>query len=92
VGLFGLVNWAITSYMINLSIVLSTLSFCVKICDGTAGNCEDCAVGGDGIRLLWRFLDLWLWVGFGLDMGIGVVWHWICDLWHYRRVCYLWDW
>jgi hypothetical protein len=32
------------------------------------------------------------WVGFGLDLRIGVVRHWVCDLWHCRRICYLWSW
>jgi hypothetical protein len=29
---------------------------------------------------LW--LEWWRWIGFGLDLRIDVVWHWVCDLWH----------
>jgi hypothetical protein len=51
---------------------------------------------GEGIRLLQRLLDLrrrwWWWISFGLDLGIGVIWHWVCDLWYCRRVCYLGSW
>jgi hypothetical protein len=53
-------------------------------------------VGGESVGLLRRLLDLWWrwWRrdGFGLDLRIGVVCHWVCDLWHCQRICYLWSW
>jgi hypothetical protein len=70
--------------MVYLSVVVSVLSFGVKISVGTSNNCEDCAVGGEGFWLLWGFLDLWQrwgWrVGFCLNLRISVAWHWVCDL------------
>jgi hypothetical protein len=53
-------------------------------------------VGGEGIGLLRRLLNLWQrcgwWVGFGLDLRVGIVGHWVCNLWHFRRICGLWSW
>jgi hypothetical protein len=89
VGPFGLGDGAFNNYMIYFSIVISVLSLGVKIGVGASDNCEDCAMGEKGFKLLWRFLDLWRrwWrlVDLGLDLGIVTVWHWVCDLWHYRR-------
>jgi hypothetical protein len=70
---FGLGNWAFDTYMINLSIVISTLSLDVEISVGTSDNCEDYIMGGESFGLLRRFLDLWRWIGLGLDLVIGVV-------------------
>jgi hypothetical protein len=96
VGPFSLGDWAFDGYMINLSIVISVLSLGVKIGVGTSSNCEDCAMGREGFRLPRRFLDLWWrwwrWVGLGLDLRIGIIWYWVCDLWHCQGVCYLWSW
>jgi hypothetical protein len=68
---------AFDSYMIDLPIIVSMLSLCVRIGIGTFGDCEDCAVGGKGVGLLQRFLDLWRgwWrrIGFGLDLRSGIV-------------------
>jgi hypothetical protein len=58
VGQFGLSDGAFDNYMIYFSIVISTLSFGVEISVRTARNCEDCAMGGEGFRLLRGFLDL----------------------------------
>jgi hypothetical protein len=44
--------------MINLPIIVYVLSLGVKIGVGTFGDCKDCAMGGEGVRLLRRFLDL----------------------------------
>jgi hypothetical protein len=44
--------------MIDLLIVVSALSHGVEIGVGTSGDCKDCAVGGEGVGLLRRFLDL----------------------------------
>jgi hypothetical protein len=88
-GPFGLGNGAFDSCMIDLSVIVSTLSLGIEIGVGASGNYEDCAIGGEGIELLWR---RWQRVGFGLDLRIGVVWHWVCKLWHCQRVCYLWSW
>jgi hypothetical protein len=82
--------------MIDLPIIISTLSLGVEIGVGTSDDCKDCVMGGEGVELLRRFFDLWWgWrrrIGFGLDLRVGVVWHWICDLWHCRRICYLCSW
>jgi hypothetical protein len=59
VGPFGLGDWAFDGYMVNLSIVISVLSLGVEISVGASGNCEDCAMGGEGFGLLRRLLDLW---------------------------------
>jgi hypothetical protein len=93
---FGLSDGAFDSYMIDFPIVICALSLGVEFGVGVSGNCEDCAVGGEGFKLLWGFLDLWQWwwrrVGFCLDLRIGVIWHWVCDLWHNWRICYSWSW
>jgi hypothetical protein len=93
---FGLSNWAFESYMIDLLEIVSSLSLGIKIDVRTSGDCEDCVMSGEGVGLLWRFLDLWRgwWrrVGFGLDLRAGVVSHWVCKLWHCQRICYLWSW
>jgi hypothetical protein len=87
VGPFGFCNETFFGDMIDLPIIIMTLSLGVKIGIGTSGNCEDCAVCGESIGLLWGFLDLrwrwrWRWIGFGFDLRVGVVWHGVCDLWH----------
>jgi hypothetical protein len=82
--------------MIFFSIVVSALSLGVKVGVGTSGNCEDCAMGGEGIRLLWRLMDLWWrwrwWISFGIDLRIWIIWRWVCDLRYCQRVCYLGSW
>jgi hypothetical protein len=86
-GPFGLGNGAFDIYMIDLSVIVSTLSLGINIIVRTSGDCEDCVMGRESVGLLRRLLDFWWrwwWrVGFGLDLRIGVVWHWVCDLWHY---------
>jgi hypothetical protein len=76
-----------------LPLIVYALSLGIKIGVRTSGDCEDCVVGGDSVGLLWRLLDLWWrwWqrVGFGLDLRIDIVWHWVCDLWHCRMIYYL---
>jgi hypothetical protein len=41
-------------------------------------------MGGEGIILLLGFSNLWWrwrrWVGFGFNLMVGVVWHWVGDL------------
>jgi hypothetical protein len=73
----GLGNGAFDIYMIDLPIIVSALSFRIQIGVGTPGNYKDCVMGGEGVGLLWRLLDLrrgwWQGVGFGLDLRIGVV-------------------
>jgi hypothetical protein len=49
---FGLSNGAFDSYKVYFSVVISTMSLGVKVGVGTSGNCENCAVGGEGIWLL----------------------------------------
>jgi hypothetical protein len=62
--------------MTYFSVVISALSLGVKVGVGASGDCEDCAMGGDGIGLLGRLLDLWRrWISFGLDLRVGVIWH-----------------
>jgi hypothetical protein len=94
-GPFGLGNGAFDSYMIDLPVIVCAISWYQNRC-WNPRNCEDCATGGEGVRLFWRLMDLWqMWwwrVGSSLDMRIGVVRHWVCNLWHCRRICYLWGW
>jgi hypothetical protein len=80
--------------MINLPLIITTLSLGVKIGIGTSGNCKDCDVCGESVNLLQMFLNLrWRWwISFGFDLRVGVVWHGVCDLRHRQRVCYLWSW
>jgi hypothetical protein len=80
----GLGDRAFDSYVVYFSVVVSALSFSVEVNVGSFGDYEDCAVGGEGIRLLQRLLNLWQrwgwWIGFSFDLSIVVVWHWVCDL------------
>jgi hypothetical protein len=75
---------AFDGYMVYFTVVISTLPLDVKVGVGTFGDYEDCTVGGEGIILLLGFLNLWRrwrrWVGFGLNLRVGVVWHWVGDL------------
>jgi hypothetical protein len=95
-GPFGLGNGTFNSDVIDLSVVILVMSLGIEIGIGTSGDCEDCVVGGKCVGLLWRLLDLRWWlrwrVGFGFDLGICVVWHWVSDLWYHWRVCDLWSW
>jgi hypothetical protein len=59
VGPFDLGNGALSSYMIDLSIIVSLLPLGIKTGVGTFSNYEECVMGGVGIRLLWRLLNLW---------------------------------
>jgi hypothetical protein len=70
VGPFGLCDGAFDSYMIYFPVVVSVLSFGVNISVGTFGNCEDCAVGGEGFWPLRGFLDLWRRWGGGLAYAL----------------------
>jgi hypothetical protein len=45
--------------MIDLLVIVSALSLGIKIGVGTSDNYEQCAVGGEGVGLLRRLLDLW---------------------------------
>jgi hypothetical protein len=84
VGPFGLGNMTFADDVIDLPMVITTLSLGVKIGIGTSGICEDCAIGAEGIGLLWRFWDSrWRWgIGFGFGLRVGVVWRGVCDLWY----------
>jgi hypothetical protein len=94
VGPFGLCNGTFDDNVINLPVIIMTLSLGMKIGIGTCGNYKDCTVCGESVDLLCRFLDLrWRWwIGFRFDLRVGVVCHGVCDLRHRRRVCYLWSW
>jgi hypothetical protein len=92
VGTLGLSDGAFDGYMVYFPVVISTVLLGVIIGVGTFGDCEDCAMGGDDIILFLGFLDLWWRVGFSFNLRVGVVWHWVGDLWSYWRICYLWSW
>jgi hypothetical protein len=79
-----LCNGTFDDNMINLPIIIMMMSLGVEVGVGTYGNYKDCAVCGESVSLLWRFLDLrWTWwIGFGFDLRGGGVWHGVCDLWH----------
>jgi hypothetical protein len=88
VGPFDLADRAFDSNVIDLPVIVLALSLGIKIAVRTSGDCEDCVVGGERVGLLQRFLNLRLrliqWVSFSFDLGIGIVWRWVCDLWHWR--------
>jgi hypothetical protein len=44
--------------MIDLLVIVSSLPLVVEIGVGDPGYCKDCAVGGKGVGLSWRFTDL----------------------------------
>jgi hypothetical protein len=90
---FGLRNGTFNGDVINLSVIIMTLSLGVEVSVGTSGNYKDCVMCGKSVILLQRFLDLrWRWwIGFGFNLRGGVVWHGVCYLWHQRGVCYLWS-
>jgi hypothetical protein len=94
VGPLGLGYGTFDNDVIELPIIVLTLSLGIKIAIGTSDDCQDCGVGGEGVGLLRGFLDLrWRWwVSFSFDLWVGVVWHWTCDLWNWQRVCYSWNW
>jgi hypothetical protein len=96
VGPFGLGNRTFNNNVIDMPITIVMLSLGVEINVGTSGNCDDCAMDGKIASLFQRFLDLrwrWRWwVGFDFDLRVGVVWHWVYELWYWWRVCYLQSW
>jgi hypothetical protein len=55
---FGLGDGTFDNNMIDLPVIVVALSLDVEIGVGISGNCEDCAMGGEGIGLLRRFMDL----------------------------------
>jgi hypothetical protein len=62
VGPFGLGDRTFDDDVIDLPVVITALSLGIEVGIGTFGNCEDCAVGGESVGLLWRFLDFrWRW-------------------------------
>jgi hypothetical protein len=78
-------NGAFDSDAINLLVIIMMSSLGVVVGIGTSGNCEDRMKNiAGGVSLLRRFLDFgWRWrrwVGFGFDLRVGVIWHWVCDL------------
>jgi hypothetical protein len=84
VGPFGLSDGTLDNYVIYFSVVISALPLGIEVGVGISDNCENCKMGGKGDSLLWRLFDLWWrwgwWIGFGLDLGVGVIWHWVGDL------------
>jgi hypothetical protein len=93
---FGLSDGTFDSNMIYLMIIVLTLSFGFKVGVLTSDNCEYGAMGGEGIRLLWRLLNLrqgwWWWVGLVFDLvSVGVAQCRVCDLWNCWRVGYFWN-
>jgi hypothetical protein len=72
-----LCNGTFDGDVIDVPVMITMLSLGVKIGIGTSDNCDDCAVCGESVSLLWRFLDLrwrWRWwIGFNFDLRVGVV-------------------
>jgi hypothetical protein len=94
VGPLGLGNGSFNNNVVNLHVIVSTLSLGIKISIGASDDCKDCAMSGESSILLLGFLDLWRrwrgWVGFGFDLGVGVVLCWVGDLRNCWRIYYLW--
>jgi hypothetical protein len=97
VGPFSTGDGTFDSDMVDLAIVISTLSFGFKVCILTSSDCEYGTMGRKVFRLLWRFLDLWQrwrwwWIGFSFDLvGISIAWCRVCYLWLYGVVGCLWN-
>jgi hypothetical protein len=72
VGPFGLDNGAFDNDVVNLPVIVLMLPLGIKISVGASGDCQDCAMCGESINLLWRFLDLWWRLGGGL--GSILIW------------------
>jgi hypothetical protein len=66
---FGLGNRTFDNDVIDLPVIIVMLPFGVKVGIGTSGNYEDCAMGGESIGLLQRFLDL----GWGGGGGLASI-------------------
>jgi hypothetical protein len=80
---FDLCNGTFDDNVIDLPVIITTLSFSVEIGIATSDNCENCAMCGETVGILRRFLDLrWKWIGFSFDLRVGVVWHGVCNLCH----------
>jgi hypothetical protein len=59
---FGFSNGTFDGNVIDLPVIITMLSLGVEVGIGASGNCDDCAMGGEGVSLLRRFLDLrWRW-------------------------------
>jgi hypothetical protein len=84
VGPFSLGDQTFDDDVIDLPVVITTLSLDIEVDIRTSGDCEDCVVGGENFILLLGFLDLWRswrwWVGFSFYLEIGVVLRWVGDL------------
>jgi hypothetical protein len=78
-GPFGLHNGTFDKDVINLPVIITTLSLGVEIGIETSVNYKDCAICGESVGLLRRFLVLrwrWMWwIGFDFDLG------WYCLAW-----------
>jgi hypothetical protein len=44
------------------------------------------------VEVLGSVVEVGWWIGFNFDLGVGVVCHWVCDVWYWWRVCDLWNW
>jgi hypothetical protein len=81
---FGLGDRTFDDDVIDLPVVIMMLPLGIEVGIRTSGDSEDCVVGGESYILLLGFLDLWQrwrWsVGFGFDLGVGVVLRWVGDL------------
>jgi hypothetical protein len=77
---FNLCNGTFDDNVIDLPVIITTLSLSVEIGIATSDNCDDCAMCGEIVGLLRRFLDLrWGWIGLSFDLRVGVVWHGVCN-------------
>jgi hypothetical protein len=58
VGPFGLGNGTFDDEMVDLAVIVSTLSLGFKVGTGASDDCEDHAMSGESFMLLVGFLDL----------------------------------
>jgi hypothetical protein len=55
---FSFGNMTFHIYVVDLSIVVSSLPFIVEVGVRTSGDGENCTMGGKVVSLLWRPMDL----------------------------------
>jgi hypothetical protein len=66
-GTIGLCNGTFYGDMINMSVIIMTLSLGIEVSVGTSDNCKDCALCGESVSLFVEVL------GFKVEVEVEVV-------------------